>query len=86
MKTTERAARLLVLARQSEEHAIECRRQAISYVLEAHDCGASWADIGAAFGITRQAAHERFHGVKRRTRDAVSHSAADALTRKVDNG
>lgn len=77
MKTTESAERLLVLARQADERAIESRRETISYVLEAHDCGATWADIGAAFGITRQAAHERFHGVNRRTRHVVRHSASD---------
>lgn len=30
------------------------------FVARARDAGASWTDIGAAFGISRQAAHERF--------------------------
>jgi hypothetical protein len=29
-------------------------------VAEAHKQGASWAQIGAALGISRQAAHERY--------------------------
>jgi hypothetical protein len=29
-------------------------------VQQARDQGLSWADVGAAFGITRQSAHERF--------------------------
>ncbi len=75
MKTSENTEGLLRLARQADERANELKRQARSYVLEAHACGASWSDIGAAFGITRQAAHERFHGVNRRTRRVVRHSA-----------
>ena len=45
-------------------------------VVEAHDRGATWDDIGVAFGVSRQAVHERFgpnsralrrgdHGVRR---------------------
>lgn len=30
------------------------------FVARARDAGASWTDIGGAFGISRQAAHERF--------------------------
>ena len=29
-------------------------------VVEAHDRGATWDDIGVAFGVSRQAVHERF--------------------------
>lgn len=69
---------LLRLARQADARAADLRRQATAYVLEAHSCGASWAEVGAAFGITRQAAHERFHGVKRRRRRAARLSGVDA--------
>jgi hypothetical protein len=69
---------LLRLARQADARAADLRRQATAYVLKAHSCGASWAEVGAAFGITRQAAHERFHGVNRLRRRAVRLSGADA--------
>ena len=80
MPASEHAVRLLRLARQADDRAAELRRQATSYVNEAHSCGASWADVGAVFGISRQAAYERFHGVNRRGRDAVRHSGSDAVS------
>ena len=33
--------------------------------------GASWQDIGAALGISRQTAHERFAEVEQRWKDAL---------------
>lgn len=46
-------------------------------VARARDAGSSWADIGAALGITRQSAHERFtqthttgNGTRRQRRPA----------------
>lgn len=82
MNTTKNVEQLLERALEAGERSIELKRHATSYVLEAHESGASWADIGAAFGITRQAAHERFHGVNRRTRHVVRHSAVDGETRE----
>jgi hypothetical protein len=59
------AAVLLRLARRADYESKRLKREAITQVLEAHDAGASWTDVGNAFGITRQAAYERFHGVNR---------------------
>ena len=71
MEPADHVAHLLRLAVQANARAVALKRQATGYVLEAHSCGASWADVGAAFGITRQAAHERFHGVNRGSSSAV---------------
>ena len=65
MAVDDHAAVLLRLARQADNASKKLKRRAITYVLEAHDAGASWTDVGKAFGITRQAAYERFHGVNR---------------------
>jgi hypothetical protein len=67
-------ARLLRLAIETDAGAADLRGQTAAYVNEAHSCGASWADVGTAFGITRQAAHERFHGVNRGSRRVVRHN------------
>ncbi|MGH3489940.1 MAG: Clp protease N-terminal domain-containing protein [Actinopolymorphaceae bacterium] len=55
------------------------------YVDEARQGGASWTDIGAALGVTRQAAQQRFvpteggvEGPARRTSVAISYSARAA--------
>lgn len=53
-------SQLLRRARQADERAQELKRQAAEYVALARDAGANWADVGAAFGITRQSAHQRF--------------------------
>lgn len=65
------AARLLRLARRADDQSGVQKQRAVAYVAEARLHGASWADVGAAFGITRQAAHERFSAVSRRHRHAV---------------
>lgn len=46
-----RAIQALALGVQALEHTL---------VQEVHEQGASWAEIGSAFGISRQAAHQRF--------------------------
>lgn len=47
----------LTTARQAAEAAQQALVRAVA---AAREHGASWADIGAEFGISRQAAHERF--------------------------
>lgn len=71
----EPAARLLRLARRADDQAGVHKQRAAAYVAEARLHGATWADVGAAFGVTRQAAHERFSAASRR-RHAVSHNMA----------
>lgn len=51
---------LLSRAREADRRAKELKRQAAIYVLMARRAGATWAEVGAAFGITRQSAHQRF--------------------------
>lgn len=82
---SEHVARRLRHDRQADDQSAEMKRQVASYVNEAHSWGASWADVGAAFGITRQAAHERFHGVNRRRRGAVPLSRGDADSHSGDS-
>src|SRR2546421_20350 len=51
---------LVEVARQLD-HATHDLRQLVSWlVVEAHDRGLTWDQIGEAFGVRRQAAHERF--------------------------
>lgn len=61
-------ARLALLAAQ------RARADAATYVDRARELGATWAEVGAALGVTRQTAHERFGPSSRRlgrlTRDA----------------
>lgn len=67
-----RASQLLRRARQAEARAKEMKLQAAKFVALARDAGATWQNVGAAFGITRQAAHERFSaGVRRRSTGTV---------------
>jgi len=63
--TNPHAARLLSLAVNADRRAKDWKHRAVAFVSEAHVLGASWTDVGDAFGITRQAAYERFHGVNR---------------------
>ena len=76
MPGQEPVARLLRLACRADDEARVQKRRAGDYVADARSCGASWADVGAAFGVTRQAAHERFSAVSRRSRTGVCNSAA----------
>jgi hypothetical protein len=59
------AARLERLARTLAEHAAAA----------AIDAGMSWRDIGAAYGISKQAAHQRFARHVRRLSRAAAVSA-----------
>ncbi len=63
--------KLLRLARLSDEFGDDLKRLAVIYVSDARSAGASWADVGEAFDVTRQAAHQRFKtaGNLRRGRD-----------------
>lgn len=57
--TTAQDPILALLARVPDERiAVEARAR--SLVVDARERGASWAQIGAALGISRQAAHERY--------------------------
>lgn len=71
------ASQLLHRARAAEDEATELRRRAVGYVILARHAGATWADVGAAFGVTRQSAHERFSAGARR-------QSTQAVTRAVD--
>ena len=51
---------LLVEATWLDDTIGELRRVVAWLVGEAHDRGATWADVGQAFGVSAQAAHERF--------------------------
>ena len=64
----ERAVQLVDDARAVLERAVVYERER----------GASWQAIGAAIGISRQTAHERFAEVERRWKDALRRSDAAA--------
>jgi hypothetical protein len=53
-------------ARQALCAAQRLREDAAAHVARARSLGATWADIGAALGVTRQTAHERFGASARR--------------------
>ena len=57
---TLRAEDLMRIARQVDDTVRELKGVVSWLVLEAHDRGATWDEIGTAFGVSRQAAHERF--------------------------
>ena len=51
---------LLLLARLCDELARGMRRLAVDYVGEARRRGATWSDVGNAYNVTPQTAHQRF--------------------------
>ena len=51
---------LLSAAQRTDETANELKRIVSWLVVEAHDRGATWDEIGATFSVSRQAVHERF--------------------------
>lgn len=50
---------IVTMANRNAETAIENRVDAINMALER---GATWTELGAAMGMSRQAAHKRFNG------------------------
>ncbi len=64
----ERAVQLVDRTRDVLERAVVYEREE----------GASWQDIGAALGISRQTAQERFAEVEQRWRDALRRPSAEA--------
>jgi hypothetical protein len=55
-----RAEEVLAIARQLDETVRALRSVVVDLVVDAHDRGATWDEIGAVFDVSRQAAHERF--------------------------
>ena len=51
---------LLVAARRADDTARELKHIVSWLVVEAHARGLTWDEIGDAFGVSRQAVHERF--------------------------
>jgi|SRR5215207_6318849 len=64
----ERAVQLVDRTRDVLERAVVYEREQ----------GASWQDIGAALGVSRQTAHERFAEVEQRWKDALRRPYAEA--------
>jgi hypothetical protein len=59
-KPTLRADDLVRFACQVDDIVRELRGIVSWLVLEEHDRGATWDEIGTVFGVSRQAVHERF--------------------------
>lgn len=76
MRNTNEAAHYLRLARLAHDQALTHKKRAVEYAAGAVARGATWAEVGAAFGITRQAAHERFSPANRRRRRVTPVSMA----------
>lgn len=53
-------AELALLARLADELGNGLKRFAADYVTDARAGGATWREIGRAFGVTPQTAHQRF--------------------------
>src|SRR5207245_1922987 len=51
---------LVEVASRLDETLHELRQLVAWLVLEGHDRGVTWDEIGQTFGVSRQAAHERF--------------------------
>jgi hypothetical protein len=84
MPVQESAERLLRLAVEAHRNASALKQLSASRVDEARLCGASWADVGAAFGITRQAAHERFSAANTRRGNRAVRRQRSALSDTTD--
>lgn len=52
--------RLLSAARELDELLRDLKAVLARPVVEAHDLGATWEEVSVAFGVSRQAVHERF--------------------------
>ena len=65
-------AELALLARLADELGNGLKRIAVDYVADARAGGATWREIGRAFGVTPQTAHQRFalRPTDRTTRDS----------------
>jgi hypothetical protein len=59
---------LLATARDLDGLVRDLRGLIAQLVVAAHDRGATWDEIGLAFGVSRQAVHERFGPNGRRLR------------------
>lgn len=59
-KPTLRAEDLVRVAWQVDDTVRGLKDIVLWLVLEAHDRGATWDEIGTVFGVSRQAVHERF--------------------------
>ena len=53
-------AEVALLARLADELGNGLKRIAADYVADARAGGATWREIGRAFGVTPQSAHQRF--------------------------
>lgn len=51
---------LLAVAARLDHTVSELRRVVAWLVVEAHDRGATWEEVGQAFDVNTQAVHERF--------------------------
>src|SRR6266704_6038762 len=71
----ERAVQLVDRTRDVLERAVVYEREE----------GASWQDIGAALGISRQTAQERFAEVEQRWRDALRRPSADRKSTRLNS-
>lgn len=60
-RTTKGQPEDLVIVARHVDDTVDKLKQIVSWiVLEVHDRGATWDDIGDAFGVSRQTVHERF--------------------------
>ena len=73
------ASTLLRRAAQTDRRANELKRQVLDLVRAARDAGATWAEVGAAFGVTCQSALQRFSA-----HPAADHRSVDPVTADRD--
>jgi len=55
-------AEIALLARLADELGNGLKRLAADFVADARAGGATWKEVGRAFGVTAQSAHQRFGG------------------------